>query len=172
MVWKDNFIALNCSVGCININFISYFLYQNVIKCCAFCRTVCDSKFHSTIQVNIFCTPVQQLRNKLFSFHLYLKISRLGLDSSLSWCYFRYSLPDLSSLLLPSSPCTNTARPPLKNYLVFKDLLKEAAAVKTHCFSLCQIYWNQMVVIVILCLCTDYGFPLCVFFCSFFKYRK
>ena len=57
MVLKDDYIVLNCLVGCINIFLIFYLLYQNVAKFRAFCRTVWDSKSYYIGQFKIFCTP-------------------------------------------------------------------------------------------------------------------
>ena len=53
----DDYIVLNCLVGCINIFLIIYLLYQNVAKFRAFSRTVWDSKSYYIGQFKIFCTP-------------------------------------------------------------------------------------------------------------------
>ena len=57
MFLKDEYIVLNCLVGCINIYLIFYLLYQNVAKFLAFRRTVWDSKSYYIGQFRIFCTP-------------------------------------------------------------------------------------------------------------------
>ena len=59
MVLKDDYIVLNCLVGCINIFLIIYLLYKNVAKFRAFCRTVRDSKSYYIGQFQIVCTPGQ-----------------------------------------------------------------------------------------------------------------
>ena len=77
MVLKDDYIGLNCLVGCINIFLIFYLLYQNVTKFCAFCWKIWDSKSCYIEEFKTFCAPEREIPS-IFTYSVNTLISPIA----------------------------------------------------------------------------------------------